>query len=202
MTQTPFRRRLPDGVLDYLVQSKPGWWQDLLEARYLDDNNVKQPLFIAIRDGYFNAYVEGQSVLKVSVDARRSKTIRLNAKIHRKYVLGRDAGDGYFSFDGENVFDKSTREVIEHYKGAETLERWILAASNYSKGEKKGVAAIACNHRNIIDVEMALPANENPKNGKKVAPRMDIVALERVENSKIQIAFYEAKLFRNKALHL
>jgi hypothetical protein len=175
----------------------PRWWRDVLAFQF-EDEGVTHALLVALRDGYLNVYAQGQSVLKIGFDARRAGDAILRCRIHRKYVRGPQAGDGYDLFDGLQVTESDTAAVIETYNGLDTLRRWVEAARSYAGDEKKGVAVIAARHPEVIDVEMALPANA-PKEGEaKVANRMDIVALE--EHGGVQLVFYEAKLFFNPEL--
>jgi len=198
MAVSEFRRGLPAGGLAFL-KAMPLWWQDVLAYRFEAAGGM-QPLLIAVRDGYLNVYAEGQSVLKVGFDVRRSGDVRLRGRIHRKYVQGKEAGDGYLGFDGEHA-TSSDGATVACYDGPETLRSWVEAARGWSGDEKKGVAVIARNHPEVIDVEMALPANAavSPTDT-RVANRMDIVALERNSAGAVLLAFYEAKLFSNGEL--
>lgn len=184
--------------MEYL-RSMPRWWRDVLDFRFTDEQGSAQPLLIALRDGYLNVYAEGQSVLKVGFDARRAGDLHLRCRIHSKYARGPQAGDGYDLFDGSNVIaDDEAGSAPVTYEGPDTLRRWVEEARSYAGDEKKGVAVIAANHPEIIDVEMALPANVPVAGEAKVANRMDIVALEASEG--VRLAFYEAKLFTNPEL--
>lgn len=195
---TEFRRGLPDAALRYL-RTMPGWWRDVLDCRY-QDGGISRPLQIAVRDGYLNAYAEGQSVLKIGFDARRMDQVELRCEIHRKYVLGGKAGDGYLIFDGLTVRGGGENGQPLSYSGPEMLQLWVEAARAYAGDEKKGVSAIAGAHPTVIDLEMALPADEPlVAGGKKAANRMDIVALEECGET-IRLVFFEAKLFSNKEL--
>ncbi|WP_262269571.1 hypothetical protein [Microvirga yunnanensis] len=194
-----FQRKLPDGALEYLG-TMPSWWQDVLAYRYKDRQGASQPLLIALRDGYLNVYAEGQSVLKVGFDTRRHGNVRVRCRIHHKYVPESNSRSVYLDFDGLRITQGRGRDVIQTYAGPETLHGWVEAARTHSGDEKKGVAIIANRHLNVIDVEMALPADEPVKpDGRKVANRMDIVALE-PEGEGARIVFYEAKLFSNPQL--
>ena len=53
-----FCRRFPEAGLQAL-EANPGWWTDLLAYRFRDFYGQEQPLVLAVRDGYLNAYVEG-----------------------------------------------------------------------------------------------------------------------------------------------
>lgn len=184
---TRFERRLSKSeerakaALEYL-KKRPAWWQNVLKARYND-----RPLLIAVRDGYLNAYADGQSVLKIRFRADGAG-VRPRCELHRKYVCGPNVENGYEVVDMRDLENPGT------------LKGWITEALNYADAEKRGVAAIAARHPNIIDVEMGLPANEPVEPGaKKTAPRMDIVALEK-GGEGLKIVFYEAKLFDNGSL--
>lgn len=169
-----FKRKLPDGALEHL-KKECAWWQDVLSFRYVEKaTGSPRSLLFALRDGYFNLYAEGQSVLKVEFDARRNGDLRVRCKLHRKYVSGSDAGDGYFDFDGMEVTEGREKRPVQKYAGLETLAGWVEATRAYAGDEKKGVAVIANQHPEVIDVEMALPANDVVTPGdKKVANRMD-----------------------------
>jgi hypothetical protein len=97
----PFMRDLNTRALAYLKTS-PQWWRDVLAARYRSTSGEERPLLIAVRDGYLSIYADGQAVLEAHFDARSGRA-QMRGKIHRKYVLGPDAGDGYLVFDGATV---------------------------------------------------------------------------------------------------
>lgn len=182
------------------LSAMPSWWRDVLAYRYESRHGASQPLLIALRDGYLNIYAEGQSALKVAFDTRRNGDVRVRCNIHRKYVLGQASKVEYLDFDGLQVTQGRDRTLVQTYAGPETLHGWVEAARSYSGDEKKGVAIIANRHPNVIDVEMALPADEpGEPNGRRVANRMDIVALEQ-HGKGIRLSFYEAKLFSNPGL--
>lgn len=195
-----FKRGLPQGALEHL-EKNCGWWRDVVSYTYEErGTGIRRPLLFALRDGYFNLYAEGQSVLKVGFDARRNGDLRVSCKLHRKYVEEQAQGQGYLDFDGKVVTQRRERRHVANYDGPATLERWVKAARHYSGKEKMGAAVIANEHPEVIDVEMALPANDPASlKEKKVANRMDIVALER-HGEGVRLAFYEAKLFSNGEL--
>ena len=169
------------------LKERPAWWRDVLNYRFRDVSGAQQPLFLAVRDGYLNAYVEGQSVLKIKFD----KAARLSADIHHKYLDDAAKGRRYKAFNGSTVDGAP-------YVGRETLNRWVERARCYSGhknagatgSEKQGVAVIAGRNAQVIDVEMGL---------KGTGDRIDMVALER-NGDAITIVFYEAKLFGNPAM--
>jgi hypothetical protein len=190
LTVSKFDRKLSEAGLAYL-ETRPAWWQDLLEHRFTDIGGREQPLFLAIRNGYLNAYVEGQSVLKVGFELRTPSTALLGT-IHHKYVVGGADGQLYLKFDGSKLGGKP-------YLGRSSLNEWARQAKTYATSEKQGVAAIAGRNAHVIDVEMGLPAAAIGAEKRPSAPRMDIVALE-TDGKGIKIVFYEAKLFRNPEL--
>jgi hypothetical protein len=186
-----FNRELPEAGLAHL-ETRPAWWQDLLEHRFTDVGGREQPLFLAIRNGYLNAYVEGQSVLKVGFDQRIPSTALLGT-IHHKYVAGGADGQLYLKFDGSKFGGMP-------YLGKSSFDEWANRAKTYAGEEKQSIAAIVGRNAHVIDVEMGLPANKAIGAEKRPsAPRMDIVALE-ADGKCIKIVFYEAKLFGNKEL--
>jgi len=185
---TEFCRTFPGSWMDILTNpaKQPEWWKEILGYRFRDIAGNEQPLILAVRKDYLNAYVEGQSVMRIRFD-NKTEPKHLQAEIHYKYL-----GGEYRIFDGIEV-DRL------HYLHKKSLDQWVKKAQVFAKlksgndvfSEKQGVAVIAANHPRVIDVEMALPG--------LTAPRIDLVALERA-GSAIKIVFYEAKLFSNPAL--
>ncbi|MGA1808999.1 hypothetical protein VHN57_19710 [Sphingobium sp. WW5] len=144
-------------------------------------------LRLAVRAGYLNIYAMGQSVARISLAAGR---VRLD--VHHKYLgeekaLGRRRGD-YVEFAGmvlahlpDSLLDGWVRKAIDHHSGA----------------EKRFVDDLVRANAGIIDLEMALPGDHDAEKEirgvwKKVAPRMDLVLLQR-NDTGVQIAFWEAK---------
>lgn len=172
------------------LKAGPAWWRDLLAARFPDIVGDSRRLFLAVRDGYLNAYVEGQSIMKIEF-ASSGERPAFSGSIHRKYVDHSATGQSYVKFDGHQVDGVP-------YAGSAMLEEWIVAAQRYARNngkdghgsEKQGVAVIAARNPQVIDLEMALPGHRS---------RIDLVALER-DGEAIRLAFYEAKLFGNPAL--
>ena len=196
-----FERELSDKALK-LLESRPVWWEDVLKHRFKDHSGEEQPLFLAIRNGYLNAYVEGQSVLKIEFSDGSSTflSVLLKAKIHHKYINEKAKGQAYVTFDGKKVGGKCYSSELFNGLVARAQTYVKVKKDAVTGSEKQGVAVILGRNSNVIDVEMALPANEPVEpNARRVAPRMDIVALEKTDAS-LKIVFYEAKLFRNAAL--
>ena len=185
----PFRRQLSKQALAYLHTEavKPGWWRDVLAARYQSRDGKERRLLIALRDGYLNAYADGQSILMIRLPSSGA-TARPRCRIARAFVPEAEAGTGHLIFDGERVGDLP-------YQGAETPRSWIKTALRHPSVslEKVGVSAIAAWYPNVIDVEVALPGLPGG------TPRMDFVCLERAADG-VRLAFHEAKLFSNTEL--
>ena len=165
------------------LEKRPAWWQDILAARFEDKNKQKRPLMLAVRNGYLNAYAEGQSILKIEFKGAPGPERVLCGSIHHKYVIKETVGQKYLCFDGQTAGEVN-------YDRLSMLEKWIETSKEFTKPEKEGVAIITDNNPNVIDVEMALPGHRS---------RIDMVALER-HGSAIRIAFYEAKCFSNSSL--
>jgi hypothetical protein len=175
-----FGRDFPQRGLAAL-EKRPDWWQDLLQARFDDAQGDKRPLFLAVRKNYLNAYVQGQSIAKITF--KNAVPACLCADIHHKFVIEGAKGQKFLRWIGSDGADID-------YTGPAMLDRWIKKAQTFTKEEKVGVASIADNNSHVIDVEMALPG---------AASRIDMVALERY-GKDIRIAFYEAKCFSNPSL--
>jgi len=188
---TVFRRRLGSSetktnAILKLLRAKPKWWNNVLNASYRGLDGKTRQLLVAVRDGYLNAYADGQSVLRIGFAANGQP----RCEVHRQYVFGpqAEAGADYVVYDLSQVDDPNA------------LRQLIDTALYYAGDEKRGVATIAANHPNTIDVEMALPANDQVDPAVAgVAPRLDLVVLERTDDG-VGLAFYEAKLFENGEL--
>ncbi len=158
---------------------------------------MQQPLYLAVRNGYMNAYVEGQSVLRIAFD-KSSKPTRLKGKVHHKYVRDDVEDQVYLEFDGHTYFYRGKPLVTD--TEATTLAARVKRARGYTSAEKRGVAVIVGRHSNVIDVEMGLPANASVSpDARPNAPRMDIVTLEE-DGAGAKLVFYEAKLSSNSEL--
>ncbi|EYD74021.1 hypothetical protein Rumeso_04392 [Rubellimicrobium mesophilum DSM 19309] len=185
----------PDGSLDdwlaRQVDDNP-WFSDLL-ARWEPAGGVRadaEPhLRLAVRDGYLNFYRNGQSVAKVEFGPR----VGLRAEVHAKYVEGPDASLGRLY---RRITSGQTAEA------SVDIGAWIEEADGYSGDEKRFVEEVVAVSRDVIDLEMALPAIDLPADvapvgpdGKRhrVAPRIDLVALEPA-GPGWRLALWEAKL--------
>ena len=145
-------------------------------------------LRLAIRNGYLNFYVKGQSVAELRFTSSAPKI-----KIHRKYKEGFKKGDeratkigqAYVTVRGDELQSVTASEVLN----------WIETAETYAGDEKRFVDDLVAVTPGVIDLEMALPADESAEAGSRVAPRMDMVVAQGAE-----IAFWEAKCATNGEL--
>jgi hypothetical protein len=194
---TIFGRKFPAERLTDAVLKENGWLCDLLRHWHPSgdaigsprDQEGKEHLRLAIRNGYLNFYRAGQSVAKVRFD-RRGK---LQAKIHNKYVYGkRGSGQSYVTLTSAGFPEEAGSEPLTGWGGATCLRGWISNANEYVGDEKCFVDLVVAQNPNVIDVEMALPAYSNIPEERR-APRMDLVGLEPAGNGW-RVVFWEAKL--------
>lgn len=131
-------------------------------------------LFIAIRNDYLNVYYYGQSICKIEFIRDKIKWTS-----HKKY-LGIDES-GYA--DSESYLDD--------------LERLKMSARKYRGKEKEQVKEQILNNKSmcVIDVEVTFGREEEI--GRL---SIDYVAVEKNENNKICLVFYEAKHSSNSEI--
>lgn len=172
----PFERRLKQPGFGRLLEGPaPDWWRKIVDLRFVDQSGITQPLFLAVRDNYINAYVEGQSFFKISFPKGNFR-----AEIHEKYLDPDVTVQGYVAL-GETAL----------VKDIDLLKTWMIRTRNHAREEKKGIAVAIGRNPQIVDVEMALP------NEAAWADQMDIVALQSCQSGGINLVFYEAKQFMN-----
>lgn len=143
----------------------------------------KDGLRLAIRDKYVNFYRGGQSAAKVSFDRNR----QVKARVHGKYVDDKQIDQEYRKFSSHDNINKAQ------------IKGWIAEASTKIGDEKKFVDLLVGSNPNVIDLEMTLPfdnrvnyTREPKKAHTKVAIRVDLVALEKIEEVWT-VVFWEAK---------
>jgi hypothetical protein len=168
--------------------------RDMTEAHKLVSNGEMldedpKRLRLAIRSGSLNLYRGGQSVAKIGFGSGGG----LQARIHNKFIHGdKGSGQAYVILTSAGFSDKETSRRRE-YGGLADLHRWIANANKYVGKEKRFVDLIVARNPDTIDLEMALPAYSlDPK--ERIAPRMDLVALEPAGDDRWRIVFWEAKL--------
>ncbi len=172
------------GMIEALADlaTRPGWWRDVLQDK---------SLVIGVRDDYLNVYWRGQSIFKVEM-----KHDRIIATTHPKYLLDPDLSGqvaldtetGAFALDG---LDALTRTYVP----GETLPKLKRAAGLFAGDEKAGVQAIVNANPNVVDVEIAFPAEP----GSRSAPRIDIATFNETE-AGVTLVFWEAKVLGNPEL--
>jgi hypothetical protein len=195
---TIFDRKLDDRLIARLRDCP--WFVDLLSLwRPAGQPSGEHGLRLAIRNGYLNFYRLGQSVARVTL-ARGGIPC---ADLHIKYVSEGESAQHYARLNGGKVTCQG--DEIARYDGVNTLKQWIGRINGepggkkkYSGREKEFVDCVLAHNPDIVDLEMGLPAFLTPE-GEKVAPRMDIVALEPAGEG-YRLVFWEAKLMRDSRL--
>ena len=191
---TKFERTLNPKILESTDLASTPWMMDLLRHWYPAGHaapmvdwvtsgktrKLSGPrpmgLRLAIRNGYANFYCGGQSIARVTMGKA------LSAETHQKYLAD----------DAPNT-QSYTKLGADHADVAS----WMARSHAYHGIEKLFVEDVCVRNGTVIDIEMGLPSLNviNPETGiaQKVALRIDLVALERVEDGW-QVVFWEAKL--------
>lgn len=178
-------KRLADSPAD-------NWWKEVLESK---------DLLLAVRGGYLNAYVKGQSVFKIAFDKSGSDGIQPRLAIHYKYLVKPELEkkDPYVSFDGKAFDLKPTAIVNTEYESKLTLPQLIKTAARFAGAEKSGVHKIAKKEPKVVDLEIAF--TRAGENGDLSAPRMDLAVLVPGEKKGVvDLVFCEAKCANNGEL--
>jgi len=166
------------------------WWKEVLESKHL---------LLAVRNGYLNAYVKGQSVFKIGFGkGGRGSEPRL--AIHYKYLVKPEleTRDPYVSFNGTK-FEIEPKDIINtEYESKLTLPQLITTAARFAGPEKSGVHKIASKEPKLVDLEIAF--TKAGENGDVSAPRMDIAVLIPGKPGKAELVFCEAKCADNPEL--
>src|SRR6267378_2607551 len=165
----PFKRGLTQKSLEALQElsdsSADNWWKEVLESK---------SLLLAVRGGYLNAYVKGQSVFKIGFEKDGAGGGQPRLAIHYKYLIKPDLEkkDPYVSFDGRTFALDPSTIVNTAYESKLTLPQLIKTASRFSGAEKSGVHKIAQNEPKVVDLEVAF-TQAGEESGLS-APRMDL----------------------------
>jgi hypothetical protein len=194
---TKFTRKFDlDRIEELLKEPENAWFCDLLKCwrpsgdRVPESETQADHLRLAVRNGYLNFYRAGQSIANV-----RRVGGKLQTKIHKKYVFGKDApGKDYVQIADGGFIDPAGLPV--RYCEA-FLRDWIRAASDggYAKEEKSFVDKLVAKNPGVIDLEAGLPADPEISQ-EKSAKRIDLVALEAC-GDRFRLVFWEAKLVTN-----
>jgi hypothetical protein len=142
-----------------------------------------------------NFYAKGQSVGRINPGRKGSNP---TLEIHQKYLSG--GGKGAETDRGQRYEKLSQDEGWHEGKGRSRwqsgmLRAWIRRAETYAGDEKKHIDELIGGSPKIIDLEMGLPAYD----ARRIAPRMDIVALEEVGDAA-RLVFWEAKMENDSRL--
>jgi hypothetical protein len=186
-----------DFIAKLEIESKKGWWADVL---------ADKRLLIALRGDYLNVYWRGQSLFCV-----RSIPSGLKVTTHEKYLvdpalasqvsLGTDG-----RFEIEALKDKGFIPDYQSPKAtgdrAATLAKMKRAAGLFSGLEKTGCHEIAVLNSAVIDVEITIPSKVSLDDGgkDKQLPRADLASLESDGDGKALLVFWEAKHYSNDEL--
>jgi hypothetical protein len=167
------------------------WWKEVLESK---------KLLLAVRNGYLNAYVKGQSVFKIAFGKGGSDGSQPRLAIHYKYLVKPDLEkkDPYVSFDGKTFELRPADIVNTEYEAKLTLQQLIRTAARFAKPEKSGVHQIARMEPKVVDLEIAF--TKAGENGDLSAPRMDIAVLVPGKSGGVELVFCEAKCADNPEL--
>ena len=147
-------------------------------------------LRLALRNGYLNFYIKGQSVAKLSLNSKGPKL-----EIAKVYVDGHQKGSEGDRSVGYQTFDA---KALSHPETVERVSGWIATAETYASAEKCFVDDVVSANPGVIDLEMGLPAHDVP-GSKRVAPRMDLVLVQ-MDDGRPSLGFWEAKCANNSAL--
>jgi hypothetical protein len=167
------------------------WWKEVLES---------QDLLLAVRNGYLNVYVKGQSVFKIAFEKGSSAGSQPRLAIHYKYLVKPELEkkDPYVSFDGKS-FDLKPADIVNtEYESKLTLPQLIRTAARFAGPEKSGVHKIARKEPKVVDLEIAF--TKAGEDGDLSAPRMDIAVLLPGEPGEAELVFCEAKCADNPEL--
>lgn len=145
-------------------------------------------LRIAIRNGYLNLYVKGQSVAEFRMFAGWPRL-----KIHAKYLAFARSESAQASELGQR-YKRLLGEDLRMLR-AGTIDRWIGTAETYAGDEKRFVDDLVAVTPGTLDLEMGLPADADATGKDRTAPRMDMVVAQ-----GSAIAFWEAKCAVNGEL--
>lgn len=199
-----FRRRFATEILS-APTSVPPIVIELFRRWVLPGQSGDGGLRVAVRDGYLNLYVGGQSVAKIEASARNGVRVSL----HQKYVHGIRKPPNRQNANQAESENLSERDMITLRGDAlrppnaeASVDRWIETAATYSGDEKLFVETLVGANPNVIDLEMALPGDDRLLNEKKkkVAPRMDLVTVVQDTDGKARLNFWEAKCAVNGEL--
>jgi hypothetical protein len=158
----------------------PDFIKELKNNSYFQKMVKDEDLFIAIRNEYINVYYYGQSICKIDFIKRKNL---LKWTTHKKYLGIEESG---YSATGDylNRIDELKHNAKKHKgKEKEQVKKHIL--------DDKELC--------ILDVEVTFSREQI--NGKDYAKRsIDYVTIEKTEDGKDILVFYEAKHITNSEI--
>lgn len=187
-----FQRGLSKKLTDALglLADKPdrNWWKDVL---------ANKGILLAVRGGYLNAYMKGQSVFKIGPGLNGTHP---QVKTHYKYLLvpKLEKMQQYILFDGTKFYIKP-EDVIQTEDHAGLIANLAGTAARFSGAEKIGIDRIAAEEPKVIDVEIAFTKSGDSESS-PTAPRMDLALLIPWDSGGARLVFCEAKCADNVEL--
>ncbi|NJC05763.1 hypothetical protein GGQ97_001556 [Sphingomonas kaistensis] len=151
-------------------------------------------LRVAVRSGYLNFYVKGQSAAKLTCRAGGP-----SISVHSKYVEGHERGSEIAAGNATQSYIEFGSADLRKPETALLVPGWIKTAETYASAEKRFVDDLVAANAGVLDLEMGLPASDE-LGSERVAPRMDLVLIEPASGSEPAIAFWEAKCANNGEL--
>jgi hypothetical protein len=169
-------------ALNDLFASPQGrWWKTML---------TDPELFVAIRNEAVNVYFKGCSLAELKFDGSS-----IVAKTHYKYLFNPNGENEYVigrngAFDHSQHWGELSKAFIPDLDDIQSIKN---SAKTYAGTEKTFVAQIIKNHRNIVDVEIALTTTKELAD-EPTAKRLDLSIL-RLDRKQPTLQFFEAKAF-------
>jgi hypothetical protein len=141
----------------------------------VDDDGGRPRTVHCAGDGYLNVYYRGNSLVRLTADAAG----KLAGEVNYKYLLRPSLKDFLWkmTYDGEIAHKAAAHApVTDFFHDLNDLVGMKKASGLYVGVEKEGVAKIAANQNNVIDLEVAFSSGTDG-NGSTQLPRLDLVAL-------------------------
>lgn len=179
--------------LNEQAKDQSSWWYKLI---------TDPKVFIALRDGYLNAYVNGGSVARIGYWRRQ-----LTCKVHLEYLTLPVSGTPYVDLaaTGNTAGPRSLIADLESY--AKEFRRIKTRTGLFIDAERQDENTIASGLPCVIDMELAYkraatmePVDENPElvpeGRRSKGGRIDLVVA--LEDGRL--VFAEIKLWSNNEL--
>lgn len=160
----------------------PNFIAELNKNDYFQKMVKDEDLFIAIRNEYLNVYYYGQSICKIEFKKIENK---IKWSTHKKYLGINESG---YTSTGDYLdrIDELKKNARKHGgKEKEQVKKHIL--------EDKEVC--------ILDVEVTFSREHDEEHNQDYRKRsIDYLTVEKTEDKKIKLVFYEAKHFDNSEI--